>query len=245
MSSRKQDKAPYEIPALAWNDKLTGVQVASTLSGRLVIRVDSLPKAVDKDAIASFIPSYDATWADLATIKEALVAMLSRDKIAADDIEPTLSAISDTLARFFRLLPRQKWMLTEKQLMQRAEKMRFDPYELKKDLEKLETAGKVFFDVLSLPVVKRFDERDALRRLMSERKLIREANSKEALARRLKELPASIEAASESLAQSREKLAALSRKVAKKDALLSRLMSEKEEILAKLSLMEGNRKNEP
>lgn len=229
-------KHSYEIPSVAWNDRVTGIQVARTVSKAVVLRLDSLP-LINKDAARNLMGEGDTTWVSVKKLKSLLHSMFIRGLVDGHVTEIVLSKVSDSVERFHATTPPKNKLLSERRIMDLAVRYRFDPYEIKRDLEKLESAGHVFFNLISLPIQKLYDVRSALRRAKSERKLIKSTNSKAALLRRAEQIPLSIAAAQQTVAKVREKMARLAKFAARQDALMAKLLAEQEEVSAKLKIL--------
>jgi hypothetical protein len=231
MSSR------IELPRTAWNDRLTKIQIAKAMSGKIIVRLDSLAGFLDVDKFRGALDHPDATWATLATIKTTLSALYMRREISHEHTEGALVSVSAAVERFEKALPPKKYLRSERQIVEKALSLRFNPLEIKEDLLLLEKSCRVFYNVVSAPIQKLYDSRDALRRAMSERKLIQEANDKAALLRRSKTLPDAIEHATRLLAADRTRINRLLKRTTEREAHLAALRVEEAEVAQKLRVL--------
>ncbi len=227
----------FEIPAVAWNDRLTGIQVAATVAKKRLVRVDSLPACVDKEALRDEMQTFDLTWVSLALLKKCLATMCLRMKLSPTDAESVLNKTQDTLNRFDKVLPPARLLLNERKVLEKADQKRFDSFEIKADLRKMEEAGHVFYNILALPVEKKYDVRVALKRAESERKLVKEANNEAALRRRAALLPELIDKHTKAVGVFQRRAGRYARLVTKTQARLLELQGEAAVIADKLRVL--------
>jgi hypothetical protein len=160
--------------------------------------------------------------------------MFMRRAVTSEVVDEVLAAARGATAAFAKALPPRKYLKSERQVTERAVAMKFDPLEIKDDMNLLKKGYKIFYNVVSAPVQELYDYRDVFRRVQSERKLIREGNSAAAMKRRKEALPDLIERLSKNLDRDRVRVRRIVKMLAEKQARLEEMQSELAQITEKL-----------
>ena len=231
---KKPSRARYEIPAIAWNDVRSGIQVSHTMADRIVIRVDSLPNGLDKAALKAQMSGLDITWLTLRGLKEALAYMVLHSKAKPALAEEVALQAIDAITQFKTSYPGRSALKNQRQILEIATKRGFDPYEVTADLLKLSEAGHEFFNIMAAPVERLYSPVAALRRVTTERELLRGKNSLGALQRRIASIPASIKAADVTVEKIRGRMRRLARMAATAEARCQQLRVEQVDLVIKL-----------
>jgi hypothetical protein len=151
-------KRKFDVPEIVWNDPISRLQMAVTVSGTTCVRVESI-RTLRPEVIREYLPLHNHAWASLSEIRTALDAMVADFAVPEALCDATFEIIKASRLRFEDILPPKNALATEKKLIEFFASKGVPDLLTKTAVMRLTERGEVFYRMFSKPIEKVYDVR--------------------------------------------------------------------------------------